>query len=190
VSEALPESGDLGAYRNFLRLLALDVLRRLNLAGIVDPSDAVQDTLLRAHERADQFRGTTEGERRAWRKSILANILVDVTRKRGSAAVASLSLDRALEESSAQLEAIFFAESESPSDAIKKVEDRGQLHAAIEALPAEYREAVTLRYLEGRGVEEVAAAMGKTRAAVAGYLRRALQQLRGSLNGDGEPRSD
>jgi DNA-directed RNA polymerase specialized sigma24 family protein len=43
------------------------------LQGRLDPSDMVQQTLLKAHERGHQFRGTTDAERAAWLRAILAN---------------------------------------------------------------------------------------------------------------------
>ena len=45
----------------------------------------------------------------------------------------------------------------------------------------ERREAVRLRYLDGVGVEEIAQRLGKSRAAVAGLLRRGLADLRSCL---------
>ena len=51
------------------------------LAARVDASDVVQETLARAHEKREQFRGTTEAERAAWLRQILANQLAAALRR-------------------------------------------------------------------------------------------------------------
>ena len=56
------------AYRDYLRLRAgLQLVGRPN--SQVDPSDVVQQSLLIAHARRDQFRGRTEAEYKAWRRA-------------------------------------------------------------------------------------------------------------------------
>ena len=52
-------------YRDYLRLLArLQLDPRLQ--GKVDPSDLAQETLLKAHQSLDQFRGCGDAEMAAW----------------------------------------------------------------------------------------------------------------------------
>ena len=99
-------SRSLEDYREYLRLLAgLQLHPRLR--GQLDPSDIVQQTLLKAHEKHEQFRGSTDHELRGWLRSILARNLVDAARvhrrRRGDAI---RSLEAALDESSARLEAM------------------------------------------------------------------------------------
>src|SRR4051812_22305872 len=69
-------------HRNFLRLIAR---LRLDprLKGKLDPSDVVQQTLLRAHESIDQFRGQGEAELAAWLRQILAATMIDEVRRYG-----------------------------------------------------------------------------------------------------------
>src|SRR5262245_42328786 len=105
-------------YRDYLRLLArLQLDPRLR--GKLDPSDIVQETLLRAYQKLDQFRGTTDAELAAWLRSILANQLTDQVRK--FAAVSrdvdlERSIEGALHESSIRLERLLTAEQAGPSE--------------------------------------------------------------------------
>jgi hypothetical protein len=106
--------------RASLRLLArLQLGPRLK--GQRDPSDIVQRTLLRTHERLDQFRGRSNEEMRAWLRTILARTLVDAVRKFGrQKGDRARSLEAALEQSSARLEALLASEESSPShDALR-----------------------------------------------------------------------
>src|SRR5262245_3015501 len=95
----------LECFREYLRVLArLHVDPRLR--GKLDPSDLVQETLLRAHARRDQFRGATDGELAAWLRQALANQLADALRRytRPQRDVGlERSLEAAVEESSARL---------------------------------------------------------------------------------------
>src|SRR5437879_3745215 len=96
----------LAHYREYLRLLArLQIDPRLR--GRPDPSDIVQQTLLKAHERFEQFRGGTDEELRAWLRTILARTLIDAIRKFGrQGGERARPLEDALEQSSARLEAL------------------------------------------------------------------------------------
>ena len=65
-------------------------------------------------------------------------------------------------------------------------EDEARVGAALAGLPDDHRRADEMRYLGGRSVGEIAAALGKTKAAVAGLLQRGLRALREQL-GDAAP---
>jgi RNA polymerase sigma-70 factor (ECF subfamily) len=51
------------------------------LRGKADPSDVVQEAMLKASERFPQFRGETEGGLVSWLRRILARGLADPNRR-------------------------------------------------------------------------------------------------------------
>jgi RNA polymerase sigma-70 factor (ECF subfamily) len=165
-------------FRPYLKLLA-----RLHLdprvRGQVDPSDIVQQTFLAAHAKQAQFRGTTDAERAAWLRVILANQIALAVRKlgpKGGGRVRSLQDD--LDRSSARLEAFFAADHSSPSERAIRSEQAVELAAALAKLPEDQRTALELRHLQGLPVPEVSSRMGRTVPAVAGLLHRGTKALR------------
>jgi RNA polymerase sigma-70 factor (ECF subfamily) len=168
-------------YRDYLRLLArLQLDERLQ--GKLDPSDVVQQTLVKAHQSLDQFRGQTDAELGGWLRRILANTMTDAVRKYHHELNRERSLLETLNESSAKLEAWLQAEGDSPSDHAVRNEQLLELASALGGLPDDQRRAVELRYLKDVPVPEIAAQMGKTEPAIAGLLRRGLQRLREILD--------
>jgi len=172
-------------YREYLRLLArLQLDPRLR--GQLDPSDIVQQTLLRAHERFDQFRGQTDDELRAWLRAILARNLVDAARKFGrQKGDRAQSLEAALEQSSARLEALLASEDSSPSQRAARAERLLELSEGLARLPEDQRTAVELRFLHGLAVPDIGIQMGRSTVSVTGLLYRGMKVLRDVMT---EPR--
>jgi RNA polymerase sigma-70 factor (ECF subfamily) len=177
-------------YREYLRVLA-----RLQvgpgLQAKVDPSDLVQQTLLRAHEKRDQFRGRTEAEFAAWLRQILADQLAKALR-RYAAGARDVGLERSLEDalgaSSARLEAWLAVETDSPSERADRNERLLNLARALERLPDDQRRAVELHYLKGCTLAEVGQQLGRGKRAAAGLLFRGLKKLRQLLEGGTDER--
>jgi RNA polymerase sigma-70 factor (ECF subfamily) len=179
----------LDRFRAYLRLLAgLQLGARLR--GKVDASDLVQQTLLEAYDKRDQFRGTTEGERLAWLRGILAHNLADMKRafaKKKRDVDRERSLEEALARSSLRLGGWLAAPEPTPSQEAERHERAARVAEALARLPKPQREALVLRYWEGQPLAEIARHMGRTHDAVASLLKRGLRQLRVSPQAMGEP---
>ena len=171
-------------FRDYLRLLArLQLDPRLQ--GKLDPSDLVQLTLLKAHQAQDQFRGRTPAEQAAWLRQILANTLANAVRDLARAKrdiALERSLEAALTDSSSRLEAWLAADQSSPSQQAERNEELLRLAEALATLPPLQREVLLLRHCQGWALADIAAHVGRSRAAVASLLRRGLRQLREHLH--------
>src|SRR5262245_25141071 len=127
-----PDDGQrlpLERYREYLHLLARLQIPRA-LGGQVDPSDVVQQTLLKAHQNGAQCRAQTEGEYRAWLRRILGNVIVDAT----GDLPPGHDVQQALEQSSARLEAWLVDGAPSPSENAERAELLLRLADALAAL--------------------------------------------------------
>jgi len=150
------------------------------LRGHLEASDIVQITLLEAHQRLHQFRGTTDGEMRRWLGRALANNLADEVRKL-LADKRHIDRRQSLQESSSRLEAFLAVDDSSPSQKADRNEQLTRLAAALAKLPEPQREVVVQRHLEGRSLADIAEQIGRSEASVVGLLQRGLKGLRGLL---------
>ncbi|HEV3024333.1 MAG TPA: sigma-70 family RNA polymerase sigma factor [Pirellulales bacterium] len=167
-------------FRQYLRTLArLHLDRRLQ--GKLDASDVVQQTLLEAHRDLGQFRGQSDAELAAWLRQLLVHNLATVARDYGREKrdiARERSLEAAIDESSCRLEAWLASDESSPSQRAGRNEHLLMLAEALATLPEANQEVVTLRYLHAWPVADIARHVGRTPAAVAGMLHRALKELR------------
>lgn len=177
-----PPNRPLSDFRSYLLLLA-----RLQLDGgprnKIDASDIVQQTLLEAHAKADQFHGD-DAALAAWLRQALVNNVRDAWRalRKGKRDVRrEQSLEEAVERSSARLQGVLAAPAApggSPSHQAMRNEDLLRLADALTRLPEAQREAIVLHHLQECSLAMTAQRMGRTDAAVAGLLHRGLKRLR------------
>jgi len=163
----------LEGFRSYLRMLAGAQIPHA-MRGQVDPSDLVQHTLLQAHEKQVQFRGGSDAELAAWLRAILRNAIVDALRR----VTREPHMLQAVEQSSAHLEALISAADSSPSEQAARQEQLERLAQALEQLPEDQRSAVQMQQIHDCSVEEIAEALGKSKSAVGGLLKRGMRRLR------------
>jgi RNA polymerase sigma-70 factor, ECF subfamily len=163
-------------YRPYLRLIAQRLLDQ-NLAARLDASDLVQQTCLSVLGRLPQFDGQDEAQFIAWLRTIHEHNIADAVREHlktaKRAAGREVSIDA--EQLAAQLRA------SSPSQRVLVGESAARLAVALQDLPDDQREAVRLRYLEGRSLAEIAQRMKRSVVAAAGLVKRGLIQLRKTM---------
>jgi len=176
--EALDEL--LEAHRNYLRVLAASCLHR-EMQGKADPSDVVQETLLKVHENFRHFRGTTELEWMTWLRKILVNQLTDFQkgfRRERRSVTREQSLGSLVDRSSAMLRNLGPAPGPSPSQEAQRREA-----AAISELDPEDRDVVILRNLHELDWNAVGERTGRSPDAARMLWARAMQRVGGMLKG-------
>jgi RNA polymerase sigma-70 factor (ECF subfamily) len=176
----------LESYRAYLSVLArVQIGRRLQ--GKADASDVVQEAFLGAARDFGQFRGTSEGEFRAWLRQILASLLANLVRHYQGTQRRDIRLERQLavelDQSSVALDRGLVAPQSSPSQQAARREQAVVLADALARLPPEWRDLLILRHLEGLTFPEVAQRLGRTVDSVKKQWPRALAGLRRLLEG-------
>ena len=175
-------------YRNYLKMIAR-MLGDKAASARVDPSDLVQETLLRAHQRFQQFQGKSEPELTGWLRQILTRIVIDFAR-RDTASNRQLdrqhSLNELLDDSLDHVDRFLADKNASPSHCAEQREMGVILANALATLSADHREVVLLRNLQQLDWPEVAAKMARSSDAVRMLWTRALRELRKVLEIENE----
>jgi len=137
--------------------------------------DLFQETWIRVLERGHQYDGKHEFT--TWLYAVARNLTMDYLRRKSP-----VSLDALMEdEDHAPLE---------PADAqpmawevVQQREQAGRINAALIGIPAEYREAIVLRFQDGLALQEIAAVIGAPLGTVKSRLYRGLNLLMARLGG-------
>ena len=175
----------LETHRNYLRVLAASCLHR-EMQGKADPSDVVQETLLKVHEHFHHFRGTTELEWMAWLRKILVNNLTDFQkglRRERRNVNREQSLGSLVDRSSAMLLNLGPAPGPSPSQEAQRREAAALVADAIAELEPEDRDVVILRNLHELDWNTVGERTGRSPDAARMLWARAMQRVGGLLKG-------
>jgi RNA polymerase sigma-70 factor (ECF subfamily) len=161
-----------------------------SLRAKLEPDDVLQDVYFHVLRRLDQFQGRVPDTFFNWVLTILDSRLVDTQkmlhrRKRDVSREASPRPVPAAESYFNLLERLQ-VDSLTPSRAVRREEAIDALRDCLSKLSESHRNVLQLRFLEGRSVEDVAARLGKSEAAVVALTRRALEALGAMMNRLGE----
>lgn len=193
-----PEAVDrlLTAHRDPLRRM---IGLRLDpaLAARVDASDVVQDVLLEAHRRLDDYLRKPAMPFHLWLRHIAKDHVIDAHRRHRRAQRRSLDREQPLVpaglngHSSFELAGQLLDGELTPASQAIRRELQARLDAAVAALEEDDREVILMRHGEQLSNQDVAAALGLTEAAASMRYLRAVRRLRAALlpahPPDGEP---
>lgn len=140
-------------------------LARFLMRNEHDAEDVVQEASLRAFRFFENFRGENS---RAWFLRIVRNVSFTVL-KQNRPEEMNVVFDEELH--GTQLAWM------EPGVMLDRAQDRETVRAAIEQLPLEFREAITLRELEGASYKEIADIARVPIGTVMSRLARARHQL-------------
>lgn len=173
-------------YRAYLTVLAKRYMDN-RLRGRLDEADLVQVTFMEAQRDLRSFRGSQIEELLGWLRHILRNNIASAhqrhiyTQKRSAGREVANSSPH---DSRAPLTDLVPAETTSPSQRMMRDEAAVFLASCLDELPETQREALRLRYIEGRSLKEISDIMQKSEMAAAGLLKRGLQALRNRMISD------
>jgi|SRR5579872_1663593 len=137
--------------------------------------DLFQETWIRVLERGHQYDGKHEFS--TWLYAVARNLTIDYLRKKSP-----MSLDGLTEDEDS---APFEPADTNPSalEIVAQHEHAERISEALISLPAEYREAVVLRYQEGLALDEIATVTRAPLGTVKSRLYRGLNMLMPLLKG-------
>ncbi len=136
-----------------------------------DADDLFQELWMKVVRAAPEFDASLRFS--TWIYRIAVNLTRDAARRRSASHFAEVTKDGEIPDGAdeAPLPDVFAASSQ----------EARALHAAIATLPAGQREVLVLRYIEGLGESEVAAAAGIPAGTVKSRLHHAVKSLRVKL---------
>ncbi len=178
--QELCKSWSIGRLRPWLQMIA-DRELPAQLRGRVDPSDIVQQTLMKAWQGESDFAGSTHEQRLAWLRSIMKNAIRDQHRrlfgadKRG-AGREQLATDVAMAGNNG-LDFLAMARDPNASSEMAAAEDALALANAIEKLPLDQRRVIELRHFSNLSYAMIAEQLNKSEPAVRMLWVRALRNL-------------
>jgi len=146
----------------------------------MDPEDVVQQAMLVAVRRADEWRAATTYTFRVWLMLLVSQCLDETRRRNLSAQKRDAQRERALDSGSSPdvLARRWASEQTGVSHGARWEELRLGIEAAFAKLEEPERRVLVLRQFEGLSNEQAAAILGLSASATSKRYQRALERLR------------
>lgn len=152
------------------------------LRSVLDVDDVMQVTYMEAVSRLASFKTGGASAFQAWLSRLAENNLIDAIRAIEAARRPDprrqVRASKPAAESMADFVDMLSASSTTPSRYAAKDEAAGHLDRALRRLPADYEKVVRMYDLEGKSIEEVAQALGRSQGATYMLRARAHDRLR------------
>ena len=153
---------------------------------VIDPEDIVQQTFTEAFRSVSRFRPQADASFLAWLTAIAENKVMDAVKglqrqKRGGTRQRIRQVAATDTHSEADLVNLLSGGGHTPSRSVAGHEAVRAVQLAIGELPEEYQQAVQLRLLEGKSLDETAQLMNRGPRAVQGLIDRAKKKMRAAL---------
>jgi RNA polymerase sigma-70 factor, ECF subfamily len=142
-----------------------------------DAEDLVQDAVIEAFRAFDRFQPGTHFDR--WVYRIMTHTHIDAVRRR--ARRPEVSLEAPVRSTGDPLGAFLGDVRDDPQQRTERVDLSGDIQAALDRLPEEFRTAVILADIEGLSYDEVAFVVRCPVGTVRSRLHRARDMLRKAL---------
>jgi RNA polymerase sigma factor (sigma-70 family) len=154
-------------------------LYRLALSYVRNPDDAldvVQETFVKAFQKADRWDGSTEAG--PWLSRVAVNQSIDRWRRNRRRQATFTPLAEGDHDES------LAAGGPDPDRRVLRREMRDRLATALEGLPERQRAVVVLRHYQEMSLDEIAQTLGMRLGTVKSTLHRALGRMRTGLRGE------
>jgi RNA polymerase sigma-70 factor, ECF subfamily len=157
------------------------------LAARVDASDVVQDVLIEAHKRLNDYLRNPVMPFHLWLRHIAKDHVIDAHRRHRQAQRRSLDREQPIvpaalnNHSSFELAGQLLDREPTPASAAIQHELQARMESAIAALEDDDREIILMRHAEQLTNQEVAAVLELTEAAASMRYLRAVRRLRATL---------
>jgi len=174
--------GDLDAFEELVRRHQHRMVRYLRaLAGRSgsDAEDIAQEAFLRAHRALAKFKG--DSTFRTWLYQIATNVARTEFGKRRQDPLRQVFRGKDDEEQKQEIDRI-----EAPGNFEAALVAKDRVRRALATLPADWREAVVLRDIEGLDYREIAAALEIPIGTVESRIFRGRERLRAALTARAE----